>query len=127
MSESGNVKLLHAVEPEHDHVRGADLSAGAVSVVYYGDFLCPYCRRLREVLLRLKASIGDRLSYAFRDVPNESAHPGADFMARAAEAAAEQGRFCDMYNAMLDKELPITEDDARELARSIGLDMARFE
>jgi len=127
MSESGNVKLLHAVEPERDHVRGADLSGGAVSVVYYGDFLCPYCRRLREVLLRLKASIGDRFSYAFRHFPNERAHPGADFMARAAEAAAEQGRFWDMYDALFDKEPPITEDDARELARSIGLDMARFE
>jgi len=127
MSESGNVKLLHAVEPDRDHVRGADLSEGAVSIVYYGDFLCPYCRRLREVLLRLRESIGARFSYAFRHFPNERAHPGADFMARAAEAAAEQGRFWDMYDALFDKEPPITENDARELARGIGLDMARFD
>ena len=100
MSESGNVKLIHAVDAERDHVRGADLSEGAVSIVYYGDFLCPYCRRLREVLLRLRESIGARFSYAFRHYPNERAHPGADFMARAAEAAAEQGRFWDMHDAL---------------------------
>jgi NhaA family Na+:H+ antiporter len=127
MSESGNVKLVRAAEPERDHVRGGDPARGAVSVVYYGDFLCPYCRRLREVLLRLRVSIGERFSYAFRHYPNERAHPGADFMARAAEAAAEQGRFWDMYDALFDKEPPISEGDARELARNLGLDMARFD
>src|SRR3569832_1367733 len=118
MTESGKVKLLHAVEPDRDHERGAELSEGAGSIGYYGDLLCPYCRRLREVLLRLRESIGARFSYAIRHFQNERAHPGADFMARAAEAAAEQGRFWDMYDALFDKEPPLTEDDARELARS---------
>ncbi len=127
MSETGNVKLLNGIDPDRDHVRGGNPSGRAVSVVYYGDFLCPYCRRLREVLLRLRASIGDQFSYAFRHYPNERAHPGANFMARTAEAAAQQGRFWDMYDALFDKEPPISEDDARELARKIGLDMARFE
>jgi NhaA family Na+:H+ antiporter len=127
MSEPGNAKLLNDVDPERDHVRGGGADGRVASVVYYGDFLCPYCRRLRQVLLRLRASFGDRFTYTFRHFPNERAHPGANFMARAAEAAAEQGRFWDMYDALFDREPPISEKDARELARNLGLDMARFD
>lgn len=127
MSDPPNFKLLRSIDREHNHVRGGDASGHVVNLVYYGDFLCPYCRRLRTVLKRLREAIGDRLAYAFRHFPNERAHPGAEFMARAAEAAADQGRFWEMYDALFDKELPFAEDDVRELARKVGLDMVRFE
>lgn len=127
MADSSNVTLLEDMDRARDHVRGGDDPGGAVNVVYYGDFLCPYCRRLRAVLRRLREATGDRLAYAFRHFPNERAHPGADFMARAAEAASNQGRFWEMYDALFDREPPFGEKDARKLAAEIGLDMERFE
>ena len=120
-------KLLRDVDREKDHVRGGDDAGREVHVVYFGDFLCPYCRRLRVVLRQLREATGDKIAYAFRHFPNERAHPGAEFMARAAEAAANQGRFWEMYDALFDKEPPFGEDGARALARGLGLDMDRFE
>lgn len=127
MTDRANIKLLRAMDYKRDHVRGGEESGRAVNIVYYGDFLCPYCRRLRVVLRQLKEAIGGRMTYAFRHFPNERAHPGAEFMARAVEAADNQGRFWDMYDGLFDEELPFSEDDARELARKIGLEMERFE
>jgi len=127
MTDSENIRLLHAIDLERDHVRGGADVQRAVTIVYYGDFLCPYCRRLRVVLRELKDAIGENMAYAFRHFPNERAHPGAEFMARAVEAAENQGRFWDLYDALFDEALPFTEIRARELAREIGLDMDRFE
>ncbi len=80
------------------------------------------------MLRRLREATGDRLAYAFRHFPNERAHPGAEFMARAAESGhrtrAGSGR-CTTRSST--GEPPFGEKDARELAARIGLDMERFD
>src|SRR5665213_3368637 len=119
-------KLQRPVDPGRDHVRGG-AAKNAVVVVLYGDYLCPYCRRLRVVMARLRRSLGGRMAYVFRHYPNEKAHPGAEFAARAAEAAAAQGLFWEMHDALYEVDPPLDEKAVRELAKSIGLDMARFE
>jgi NhaA family Na+:H+ antiporter len=96
-------------------------------VVIYADYLCPYCRRLRRVMTRLRRALGTRMAYVFRPFPNERAHPGAEFIARAAEAAAKQGRFWDMHDWLYDQEPPITQQQVLEFARALGLDMQRFD
>ena len=85
-------RLQRDVDATRDHVRGGG-GEEPVTVVVYGDFLCPYCRRLIPVLARLREGLGNRLVYVFRHFPNERAHPGAERVARATEAAAKQGRF----------------------------------
>ena len=81
--------LQRPVDPARDHVRGGG-GRDTATLLIYGDYLCPYCRRLRHVMERLCHAMGDRLAYVFRHFPNERAHPGADFASRAAEAAALQ-------------------------------------
>ncbi len=125
-SSAPKLRLLRAVDPESDHVRGA-WSDEAVFVVGYQDFLCPYCRRLRPVMLQLREVLGDRMVYVFRHFPNEQANPGANLAARASEAAALQGRFFEMHDAIFDHELPIGRTALLHLARAIGLDPSRFE
>jgi Na+:H+ antiporter, NhaA family len=83
-------RLQRDVDPARDHVRGGG-GEDAVTALSYGDFLCPYCRRLIPVLARLREALGDRLVYVFRHFPNERAHPGATFVAHAVEAAGKQG------------------------------------
>src|SRR5262245_42694001 len=97
------LRLLHPVDRKRDHVRGGG-PPGTVTVVAYGDFLCPYCRRLIHVMARLRRALGDRLAFAFRHFPNERAHPGAERIARAAEAASNQGRFWEMHDWIYDKD-----------------------
>jgi NhaA family Na+:H+ antiporter len=125
-SSAPKLRLLRAVDPESDHVRGA-WSDEAVFVVGYQDFLCPYCRRLRPVMGQLREALGDRMVYVFRHFPNEHANPGADLAARASEAAALQGRFFEMHDALFDHELPIGRTELLELAKATGLDPSRFE
>jgi NhaA family Na+:H+ antiporter len=125
-STTPKLKLLRAVDPESDHLRGA-WSDEAVVLVGYEDFLCPFCRRLRPVVRRLRETLGDRLVYVFRHFPKEHAHPGATLAARASEAAALQGRFFEMHDAIFDRELPIGRPELLELAEAVGLDRSRFE
>ena len=86
-TRASSVRLQRPVDPGRDHVRGGG-AADTVVVVAYADLLCPYCQRLRRVLLRLRAALGERLLYVFRHFPNERAHPGAKRIARATEAAS---------------------------------------
>ena len=55
-----------------------------------------------------------------RAIDDERAHPGAEFMARAVEAAENQDRFWEMYDVLFDEEAPFTATDARELARKLA-------
>jgi NhaA family Na+:H+ antiporter len=121
----GEVRLQRRIEPLRDHIRGGGVG-DTIDVVVYGDLLCPYCQRLRRVMLRLREALGDRLVYVFRHFPNERAHPGATRLAEAAEAAGNQGRFWEMHDWIYDSDEPVTEARAIEHARSLGLDMARF-
>ncbi len=121
------LRLIRPIDPASDHVRGAWGADDAVSAVGYQDFLCPYCRRLRPVLRRLREELGERFLYVFRHFPNELAHPGATLAARASEAAARQGRFFEMHDAIFDRDLPIGRPELVQLADQIGLDRGRFE
>jgi Na+:H+ antiporter, NhaA family len=122
---SDRLWLQHPVEEGRDHIRG-DLSArNAVSVVLYGDYLCPYCRRLRPVIAQLREKLGERLVYVFRHFPNEKAHPGSTFIARATEAAALQGCFWQMHDWLFDNPIP-TKAQVLEHVGSLGIDMDRF-
>jgi NhaA family Na+:H+ antiporter len=125
-SESASSKLLRSIDPARDHVRGGSARSGVVSVVVYGDYLCPYCRRLRHVLARLRQALGERLAYVFRQFPNERAHPGATLISRAAEAAAKQGRFWEMHDLLYEQEPPLTQAHVFEFAQMLGLDIERF-
>src|SRR5258708_4525922 len=125
-SDPGSSKLLRSLDRGRDHVRGGNAPGGIVSVVVYGDYLCPYCRRLRHVLARLRQALGERLAYVFRQFPNERAHPGATLISRAAEAAAKQGRFWEMHDLLYEQEPPLTEKHVFKFANELGLDIERF-
>jgi NhaA family Na+:H+ antiporter len=126
VSDAGaDYRLMRAIDADRDHVRGG--GDGAVTLLIYGDYLCPYCRRLRGVLARLRQALGDRMAYIFRHFPNERAHPGAEFASLAAEAAGRQGKFWEMHDALYDREPPLTREHVLQAARDIGLDMDRLE
>ena len=127
MTAGTPLKLLRPVDPGRDHVRGGDPSdSDVVTLVLYGDYLCPYCRSLRHVLARLRQSMGERGAYVFRHYPNEHAHPGAEFMSRAAEAAGRQDRFWDMHDALYDHDPSMTQAEVFDIARSLAADRLRL-
>ncbi|MGZ6094610.1 MAG: Na+/H+ antiporter NhaA [Polyangiales bacterium] len=120
------LRLQRAIDPERDHVRGGNTTEQPIRVVAYVDLLCPYCQRLRQVFARLREALGERFVYVFRHFPNARAHPGAELVARGAEAAANQGRFWEFHDRVFDGEPPRDEKQLLELARSLDLDVDRF-
>jgi Na+:H+ antiporter, NhaA family len=110
----------------HLPVRGGKTDGRVIHVVSYTDFLCPYCRRFRTVLKRLRQAFGERLAYTLRHFPIERIHPGATFAARLVEAAGRQGLFWKMHDRLFDDEPPFTEAQMLEMAREIGADMDRL-
>ncbi|HEY4830007.1 MAG TPA: thioredoxin domain-containing protein [Solirubrobacteraceae bacterium] len=101
-----------------DHVRGP---AGAVAVVVYGDFECPYCGALAGKL------DGVRVRVAFRHFPVRSSHPRAWAAASAAEAAAAQGRFWEMHDLLFSDQGRLEDPHLWSRARNLGLDLERFD
>ena len=75
-------RLIRPVDRRRDHIRGGEGRDDRLTILIYGDYLCPYCRRLRHVLDRLRRALGERMAYVFRHFPNERAHPGARAQAR---------------------------------------------
>ena len=108
-----------------DHVRGAP--GAELELVMYGDFECPYCHAAQSILERVRARLGDRLRFVFRHFPLDAVHPHAQQAAEAAEAAAAQGRFWDMHDALYAADGRLGESDLIALAGQIGLDTLRVD
>jgi len=116
------IDLAAPVDPERDHIRGPE--DAKVTLVEYGDFECPYCGRAEAVIRELLAEDGD-VRYVWRHLPLNDVHPSAQLASEAAEAAAHQGKFWEMHDALLEQ------DDLRpgplvQTARRLGLDTEQF-
>ena len=108
-----------------DHVLGP--ADAPVTVVEYGDYECPYCRgAARDVRMLLDQHPG-KIRFAFRNFPIPQLHPHAEQAAEAAEAAAAQGKFWEMYEFLLRPTSGLDLHALLGYAESLGLDVARFE
>jgi protein-disulfide isomerase len=99
-------------------VRGPD---GAQVVLVYGDYECPFCAAV-EVRLR-----DQPLRVAFRHFPVTGSHPRALAAACAAEAAALQGAFWEMHDALFDDQGRLEDPHLWARAERLGLDVDRFD
>ena len=102
----------------HDHVRGPE---GAPVLIVYGDYECPFCAALEPVLA------GAPVRVAFRHFPVKASHPRAFAAARAAEAAALQDAFWPMHDALYADQGRLDDPHLWERARTLGLDVERFD
>jgi Na+/H+ antiporter NhaA len=117
------VDLAVPVDEERDHVRGP--MEAPVTLLEYGDFECPYCGRAEPVIRGLLQDFGD-LRYVWRHLPLNDVHLHTQMAAEAAEAAAEQGAFWEMYDLLLTGQSALEETDLIARAEQLGLDVERF-
>ncbi len=108
-----------------DHTLGPP--AAAVTLVEYGDYECPGCLNAQPIVAALRDRFGDRLRIAFRHFPQSGVHARASAAAEAAEAAAAQGRFWDMHDALFSHQATLADVDLTHLAVRLGLDVYRFQ
>jgi uncharacterized OsmC-like protein/protein-disulfide isomerase len=109
---------------ERDHARGP--ASAEVTVVEYGDFACPHCRRAFGVVQQMLATYPD-VRFVFRANPRSHLFPAAEPAAEAAEAAAARGKFWEMHDRLFQAEAGLGRDQLVAIARELGLDVAAFQ
>jgi protein-disulfide isomerase len=90
-------------------------------VIVYGDYECPYCAAFDVRLAALE------LQLCFRHFPVRSSHPRATAAACAAEAAALQGRFWEMHDALFADQGRLDPPHLWERCERLGIDLTAFE
>jgi Na+:H+ antiporter, NhaA family len=116
-------RLTPPLGPE-DHVDGPP--DAPLELVMYGDFQCPFCTAAQPILLRVRDRLGGRLRFAFRQYPLREIHPDAERAAQASEAAAAQGAFWPMHDALYGLRGQLGLEDIVAAAARIGLDADRI-
>lgn len=71
-----------------------------VTFLEYGDFQCNACQAYNPTVDAIRTKYADTIKFQFRNLPLSSLHPNAIGAARAAEAAALQGKFWEMHDAL---------------------------
>ncbi|WP_079977716.1 formate/nitrite transporter family protein [Halococcus sediminicola] len=109
---------------ERDHVRGPD--DARLTLVLYGDFGSSECGEIYTVIEEVREQLGSQLQYVYRHFPLTELHPNAKHAAEAAEAAATQERFWEMYDRLYEHQGAIGETDLTEHAKALELDTEQF-
>jgi protein-disulfide isomerase len=111
--ETGNAPQIGAKEPK-------------ITLIEFSDFQCPYCSRAKSTVDELLKTYKDDLQVAFRNYPLPF-HNNAMPAAIAAQAAAEQGKFWQMYDKLFANQQALSPADFEKYAAEIGLDMSKFK
>lgn len=108
-----------------EHVRGP--SQASVTLIEYADYECSYCIMAYPVVEKVIRDRSKHLRYVFRHLPLTQLHPHALNAARAAEAAAQQGKFWEMHALLFRNAGRLRSEDLLSLAAELKLDSTRFE
>ncbi|MCW2736504.1 thioredoxin domain-containing protein [Nocardioides sp.] len=116
---------------EDSHVLGEE-GDSEVTFVEFLDFECEACRAAYPAIEQLREDYAGQVTFVARYFPMPG-HFNAERAARAVEAAAQQGKFEDMYHRMYEtqeqwgeQQMPL-DDLFRSYAEDLGLDMDAYD
>ena len=92
-------KSLTLPDTERDHVSGS--VKGAIRLLEYGDYECPFCADTQPIVKEIQRRLGDDLLFAFRHFPLINIHPHSE---HAAEAAGAQENFWGMHDLLFENQ-----------------------
>lgn len=98
---------------------------GTVTVVFFTDFQCPFCRRTHAALAPVVAQHPGRVRVVLRHVPLNN-HPDARTAARAAVCAESIAAYDDLVHALFTSP-DLGEAACEELAVDRGADREQFK
>ena len=115
-----------AVRPDSQRLSTGDSD---VTFVEFLDFECEACRAAYPAVEQLRSQYGDEVTFVVRNFP---LHGNSEAAARAAEAAAAQGKFEQMYDRLFETQTEWGEKESSQeevffgFAEDLGLDMEEF-
>lgn len=97
---------------------------GDVTLVEFFDYQCGYCKRAHP---QRSAAVKDdgKVRVVMKEFPILG--PASVEASKAALAAAKQGKYAEMHEALITQQGPLNNDVIRDVARKVGLDMDRLE
>jgi len=123
---AGDSRADRLVRPDSQRLNVAD---GDVTFVEFLDFECEACGAAYPAIEQLREEYGDRVTFVVRYMP---LHNNSEAASRAAEAAAAQRKFEEMYDRLFETQAQWGEKDTSQeelffgFAEDLGLDMDRF-
>ena len=101
---------------------------GVVTVTEYADFQCPACASFYPIAAQVKEQFADNVKFEFRHFPLVQIHPNATTAHRAAQAAANQGKFWEMHDLLFERQQSWSQSTNptavfEEYARELNLDI----
>lgn len=99
----------------------------AVTIVEFTDYDCAYCRRYyRETFPQIMEKFGNQIRYVVRHFPLVSIHPKAVKAAEAAECAADDGRFWEFNDLLMQGVASLEVESLKQYAADLGVNTAAF-
>jgi protein-disulfide isomerase len=125
VSKRGDTGILAVPVSAEDHVQGP--AEAPITLVEYGDFECPNCRKAYPIMKEIRRRLGGRLRFVFRNFPLKELHEQAEHAAEVAEAAAAQNRFWEMHDRLFERQFALDDEYLIEYAMELGLDADRVQ
>ncbi|HVJ40689.1 MAG TPA: DsbA family protein [Dongiaceae bacterium] len=97
---------------------------GDVTVVEFFDYKCPYCKRVADDVSRLIVD-DPKVRVVFKEFPILG--PDSQIAALGGLAANRQGKYGAFHKAAMEHRGAFTEENVLDIARTAGLDVARFQ
>lgn len=118
------ISFVQQLPVNNSAIKGA--KNAPVTITVFDDFQCPYCARLVPTLDQVLAAYPTQVRLVYKHFPL-SMHKFAKQAAVASIAARNQGKFWPMHDQLFANYNKLNDAKIRELAESVGLDMARFD
>jgi protein-disulfide isomerase len=131
-SDTSGAESSGAAVVRDDSHRLSTADDGNVTLVEFLDFECESCLAAYPFVEQLRDEYDGRVTFVARYFPMPG-HANAENAAVAVEAAAQQGRFEDMYHRMYETQTEWGESQEskaalfRSFAEDLGLDMADYD
>jgi protein-disulfide isomerase len=123
-----------ALAAPHEGVRRANAIGPAdapVTLEFFSDLQCPQCARYEPIAKSVRAEFGNKVRMVLRHFPLDT-HQHATLASWAAEAAANQGKFWEMVEALYKTQwmwanAPAPRAILMDQAKQLGLDLDKFQ
>lgn len=98
-----------------------------VVMTLFSDFQCPFCAQIPSLIDQVLKAYPKEVKFVYKEFPLTTIHQYALPAARAALAAARQGKFWEMHDRLFANQRALQADSLKQYAKDIGLDVAKFE
>ncbi|MBI1365400.1 MAG: thioredoxin domain-containing protein [Alphaproteobacteria bacterium] len=117
--EAAKKNLSELLNPKDGFIAGADTSKARVTVIEFFDYHCAFCKRAAGYVQELAKS-DPAVEVIFREYPILRAE--SEYASEVALASRPQGKYLELYSALMKSTGVLTKERVKEIAESKGVD-----